>query len=146
MKFKGPSFLIQEYGFSSVPKEEVSKYKSKAKLLGKYREVGKKAFEERSKLCEEVDKFIGLKISLMTVRDPTKGTFNLAMIIGDKVAELKVDPKRVPKTDIINLHQGISDFLYIEVLKDTLQISKLTVGKKRVEEMLRNERVENKAY
>ena len=136
VKFKGPSFLIQEYGFSSVPKEEVSKYKSKAKLLGKYREVGKRAFEERSKLCEEVDKLPGQSTSLENFRDPTKGTLNLAMIIGDKVAELKVYPKRVSKTDIINLHQGISDVLYTDVLQDTLQISKLIAGKKRVEEML----------
>ena len=58
------------------------------------------------------------------------------MIMGDKVAELVVDPKRIPKTVIINLHQGISDFLYTYVLQDSLQISKLMAGKKRVEEML----------
>ena len=45
---------------------------------------------------------------------------NLVMIIGEKVAKLKVDPKRVPKTDLINLHQGISDFLYTEMLQAAL--------------------------
>ena len=70
------------------------------------------------------------------VRDLTKGSLNLAMIIGDKIAKLEVDPKRIPKTNIINLHQGISDFLYTYVLQDSLQISKLMAGKKRVEEML----------
>ena len=83
---------------------------------------------------------------MATVRDPTKGKLNLAVITGDKLAELKVDPKRVPKIDLINLHQGISDFLYTEMLQAALQISKLTTGKKRVEEILRKERVENKAY
>ena len=61
---------------------------------------------------------------------------NLALITGDKVAELEVDRKRIPKTNIINLHQGISDFLYTNVPQASFQISKLTNGKKRVEEMI----------
>ena len=71
----------------------------------------------------------------MTVRDPTKGTLNLAVIMGDKVVELEVDLKRVPKIDMINLHQGISEYLYADVLQAALQVSKLTTHKKRVEEM-----------
>ena len=97
-------------------------------------------------MCEEVDKLPGQKTSLVTVREPTKGTLNLAVITGDKVAEIKVDPKRVPKNDMINLNEGISNFLYIDMLQTALQISKLTVGKKTIEEMLRKERVENKVY
>ena len=75
---------------------------------------------------------------MVTVRDPTKGTLNLVVITGDKLAELQVDPKRVPKTNMIHLHLGINDFLYTDVLQDSLQISKLIASKKRVEEMLRN--------
>ena len=136
MKVKGPYFAFQEYAFSNVPKEAVSRYKSKDELLEKYREVGKRDFEEKSRLWEEVDKLPGQKTSLATVRDPTKGTLNLVVIIGDKVAELELDPKRIPEIDIINLHQGISDLLYTDVLQAALQISKLMAGKKRVEEML----------
>ena len=68
------------------------------------------------------------------------------MIIGDKVADPKVDPKRVPKSDMIHLHQGISDYLYTDLLQATLHISKITAGKKIVEELLRKEKVENKAH
>ena len=56
VKVKRPSFAIEEYAFSSVPKEAVSIYKSKAELLEKYKEAGKRDFEERSRLCEEVEK------------------------------------------------------------------------------------------
>ena len=52
MKFRGPSFVIQEYTFSGVPKEAARKYKSKIELLEKYREDSKRAFKERSKLRE----------------------------------------------------------------------------------------------
>ena len=121
---------------NSVSKEVVGKYKSKTKFLEKYREAGKKAFEESSKLSKEVDRLLGQNTSLVTVRDPTKGTLNLVVIMGDKVVELKADPKRIPTTDMINLHQGISEYLYIDVLQDALQISKLMTSNRRVEEML----------
>ena len=75
-----------------------------------------------------------------------KGTLNLVMIIGDKVYKLKVDTKEIPKTNMIHLHQGISDFLYTDLIQATWQISKLTIGKKRVEELPRKEKVENKAH
>ena len=48
-------------------------------------------------MSEEVDRLSGQKTSLVKFRDPTKGTLNLVMITGNKVVELKVDPKRVPK-------------------------------------------------
>ena len=80
------------------------------------------------------------------MREQAKGTLNLAMITGYKASKLKVDPKRVPKTNMIHLHQGISDILYTDMLHTTLQIAKLTASKKRVEEMLWKEKVENKAY
>ena len=80
------------------------------------------------------------------VRDSTKGMLNFVVIMGDKVVELEVDPKRIPKIDIINLHQGISQFLYTDVLQAALQISKLTAEKKSVEEMLWKDRVGKRAY
>ena len=78
----------------------------------------------------------GHKTSLVIVRDPTKGTLNLVVFMGDKVVELRVDTKRVPNTDIINFHKGISEYLYAHVLQAALHISKLMTSKKRVEEML----------
>ena len=90
--------------------------------------------------------FLGQSTSLETIRDMNKGTLNLVMIIGDKVYKLKVDTKEIPKTNMIHLHQGISDFLYTDLLQDALQIYKLTSGKKRVEELLRKEKVGNKAH
>ena len=80
------------------------------------------------------------------MRDQAKGTLNLVVITGDKVTKLKADPKRVPKTYMIHLNQVISDILYIDLLQATLQISKLTNGKKRVEELLWKEKVENRVH
>ena len=59
----------------------------------------------------------------MTIRDQAKDTLRLAVITGDKIAELKVDMKNVPTSDMIYLHKGIGDILYTNFLQDTLQIS-----------------------
>ena len=103
MKVKGPTFEIQDYMFNSVPKEDTNKYKSKVELLNSYRYAGEKDFKEKLKLCDEVGKFPSLDTSLVTVRDQARGTLNLPIITGGKVAKLKVDPKKVPKTDVIRL-------------------------------------------
>ena len=68
------------------------------------------------------------------------------VIIGNKVARLKVYPKKVPKIDVIHLHREIGDIIYTDFLQDTLQISKLQSNKKRVEDLLQKEKVENRAH
>ena len=97
-------------------------------------------------LCDEVKKLSGESTSLVTIRDLISDTLNLVVMTGDKVAELKVDIKEIPKTNMIHLHQGISYFLYTDLIQATLQISKLTIGKKRVEELPQKEKVDNKAH
>ena len=116
MKVKGLTFEVEEYTFNSVPKEAVSKYKSKAELLDNYKDVGEKYFDEKLKLCDKVRKLPGHDTSLMSVRDQSIGTLNLAVIIGNKVAKMRVDPKKVPKTDVIHLHREIGDIISTDFL------------------------------
>ena len=82
----------------------------------------------------------------MTIRDQARGTLNLDVTTGKKLVELWVDPKKVPKTDVIHLHKEIGHIIYTDLLQDTLQISNLQYGKTRVEELLQKEKVENKSH
>ena len=68
------------------------------------------------KLCHKVRKFLDQDMSLVTVRDQARGTLNLAVIKGNKVAEMKLDPKKAPKTDVIHLHKEIGDIIYNDLL------------------------------
>ena len=80
MKVKGLTFEVQEYTFNSVPKEAVNKYKYKVDLLGSYRDVAEKDFDEKLNLCDKVKKLPDHDTSLVTVRDQARGTLNLAII------------------------------------------------------------------
>ena len=82
----------------------------------------------------------------MTDKDQARGTLNLDVTTGNKLVELWVDPKKVPKIDVIHLHKEICDIIYTNLLQATLQISKLQSTKKRVEWLLRKEKVENKSH
>ena len=61
-------------------------------------------------------KFPGQDTSLVTVRDQARGTLNLVVITGDKVAKMRVGPKKVPKTNVIHLHKEIGDIIYTDFL------------------------------
>ena len=72
----------------------------------------------------------------MTVRDQARGTLNLVVTTRNKVVELQVDPKKVPKIDVIHLHKEIGDNIYPDMLQDTMQISKLQSCKKTIKDLL----------
>ena len=146
MKVKGLAFEIQEYTFDNVVEGTAYKYKSITEFLDKYKDVGEKTFDENMKLYDEVRKFSGHDVSLVTIRDQAKDTLNLAVTTGNKVAELRMNLKNIPTTDMIHLHRETGDIIYTDLLQATLQVLNLQSSKKRVEELLRKENVDNKAH
>ena len=146
MKVKGPGFEIQEYTFDNVPKGTTDKYTSRIEVLDKYKDVGENTFHENMKLYDEVRKFPGRDVSLVTVRDKDKDTLNLAVTTVNKVGELRMNLNNIPTTDMIHLHKENGDIIYTDLLQETLQVSKLQSSKKRVEEFLKKEKVENKSH
>ena len=69
MKVKGPAFEIQEYTFDNIPEGAADKYKSKTKLMDKYKGVGENFSKEKLKLYDEVRKLSSQYVSLVTIRD-----------------------------------------------------------------------------
>ena len=69
VKVKGPAFEIQEYTFDNIREGAGNKYKSKTKLMDKYKGFGEKYSKETLKLYDEVRKFSSQSISLVTVMD-----------------------------------------------------------------------------
>ena len=113
--------------------------------MNTYKEKADKIFDETVKLYEEVRQLPKLDVALNTVRDHATDTLNLAMMVGNKVSEVKVNIQNIPTTDIIHLNRETSDILNTTLLKATLQISKLESSKKKNQDLLRKVRVENKA-
>ena len=108
--------------------------------------MGEQTFNEKLKLYDEVRKLSSQDVSFLIVRDQAKDILNLDVTIGNKVAKLRMNLKKIPTTDMIHLHRETSDIIYTDFLKATLQVSKLQSIKKRVEYLLRKEKVENKAH
>ena len=82
---------------------------------------------------------------MKTVRDHTTDTLSLAMTMGNKVSEVRVNLENVPTPDIIHLNIETGDILNTRVLKATLHISKLDSSTTKNQDLLRKVRVENKA-
>ena len=130
MKVKGPSFKIHEYTFDKIDEGATDKYKFKTELLDKYKGVEEKYSNESLKLYVEVRKLSSQDTSLITVRDHAKNTLNLAVTTGNKVVAMRMNLKNIPTTDMIHLDKHIGDIIYIDLLKATLQVSKLQSSKR----------------
>ena len=59
---------------------------------------------------------------------------------------MRMNLKNIPTTNMIHLHRETIDIIYTDLLKETLKVSKLQSSKKRVEYLLRKEKVENKSH
>ena len=71
---------------------------------------------------------------------------NLTLETKNGVAEMKMDLENIPILDMIHLHKKIRDILFTNLLKATLRLSKLQTSKSRIENQLRQEKVENKSH
>ena len=90
---------LQEYLFHG---KNPSKYTSKEDLQNTYREMADKTFDEIVRLYDEIRQLPGPGIALNTMRDHTTITLILAMSMGNKVSEVRVNLEQVPTPDIIN--------------------------------------------
>ena len=59
---------------------------------------------------------------------------------------MRMNLNNIPATDMIHLHRETCDIIYIDLLKETLQVSKLQSSKKTIENLLKQEKVENKDH
>ena len=121
------------------------KFASKEDWLDTYRERDDKTFNETMKLYEQVKQFPKPDVTLKIVRDHVKDTLSLAMTVGNKVYEVNVKLENIPTIDVIHLNKEANDILNTRLLKATTQVSKLESNRKKTQDLLRKERVENKA-
>ena len=101
---------------------------------------------ESLKLSTKVRKACGHEVSLISVRDHKHNTLNMAISYRNKVVEMKINMDEILVLDMIHLHKKIGDIIHTDLLKSTLKISKLHTSKSRVENQLRQEKVENRAH
>ena len=85
-------------------------------------------------------------MSLISVRYQTHNTLNLALRTSNKVAEIKMDLEDIPILDMIHFQIQTGYILFTNLLNPILNFSKLEDTKRKIENQLRHEKVENKAH
>ena len=83
---------------------------------------------------------------LVTVRYHTQNTLNLTLKTKNKVVEMKMSLENIRIPDMIHLHKHTRELIQSDLLKATLKVSRLQSTKTKIENQLRQERVENKAH
>ena len=86
------------------------------------------------------------EVSLVTVKDHTKNTLNLAVSTKKMIAEMRLSLKDIPVLDMVHLHKQTGEVIYTDLMKDAFKASKLQSTVSRFENQLKQEKVENKTY
>ena len=147
MNISGPPFDVKEYTFvDGTSVDSSSQSKNKAELVDKYKGIKYITSQETLKLYSEVRNISNQDVSLISVRDYVQNTLNLALATKNIVVELKMNLDDIPIHDMIHLHKKARDILFTHLLKVTLALSKLHILKSKIENQLRQEKVENKAH
>ena len=85
-------------------------------------------------------------MSLIVVRYQAHNNLNLALATNNNVAEINMDLEDISIPDMIHFHKQTRDICFTNLLKSTLKLSKLEITKRKIENQLRQEKVENKAH
>ena len=118
-------------------------HKNKIELLEKYKETKDITSEETLKLYSKMRNISNKNVSLVSVRDYAQNTLNLALENRNRVTEVKMNLDDVPILYMIHLHKKTWDILFTDLLKVTLGLLKLQTLKNKIENQLRQEKVEN---
>ena len=85
-------------------------------------------------------------MSLIVVRDLAHNTLNLELATDSKVVEMKMDLGDIRIPDMIHLQKHTGDIFFTTLLKSILKLFKIEITKRKIENQLRQEKVENKAH
>ena len=125
MEVKGPAFEIKEYAFSKASKDSTSQFKTRVELFDKYKDDKEVSTNESLKLYDDVRKISSKDVALVTVRDHTQNTSNLAIATKNKVAKMRMNLENILVPDMIHLHKQTREIIYSDLLKATLKVSRL---------------------
>ena len=101
------------------------KFRSKTDLYDKYKKDKDISSKESLKLYLEFQNISSKEVSLVTVKYHTRNTLNLAVSTRNKIAEMRLNLKSILVPDMTHLHKHTREFIYSDLMKSTLKVSKL---------------------
>ncbi len=127
---KGLVFKVKEYSYATV---EEGQFKSKNELLLHYLDQRKQCYAGTQEKMKTLISQSKEKVSLMTVKDSTTGTLNLALTDGNKVSKFCIDMKQLSALDKVWLHKQVSEVLYADLNKEKLDHNKAKIRMAKLE-------------
>ena len=83
---------------------------------------------------------------MINAKDHVKNTLNLPVATHDRVLEMKLNLQNIQVSDKILFHKQTGKVIYTDLLKATLEFSKLPFTLSKLENQLKQEKIENKTY
>ena len=80
------------------------------------------------------------------MKDNVKNTLNLVVAAQNRFLEMRLNLQKIPVPDKICLDKQTGEVIYIDLMKDAFKASKLQSTISRLENQLKQEKVESKTY
>ena len=123
----------QSYQYTT---DNATQFKSKIDLIQQYTKKRNLNLQENQKKKKEVRKASPNKLSLLTIKEPTKKVLNIALAEEEKVAEMKLRMDQISVPNKIHFHMKTSEVLYHDLLQSILSNKKLEGKVIKLEEQL----------
>ena len=104
---------IQSYQYEEA---NTTHFKSKVDLIQQYTKKRDLNLQENQKRMKEVRKATPNKLSLLTIKEPTKNVLNISLEEEDAVVEKKLRMDQISVLDQIHFHRQTSEILYHDLL------------------------------
>ena len=108
-----------------TPEGSTDKFKTRSELFDKCRHNKEISMNESLKLYADVRKISNKDVSLVTVRDHTQNTLNLAVATKNRVAVIRLNLENIHVPDMIHLHKQTGEVIYSDFIKVNLKVSML---------------------
>ena len=93
---------------------------------------------------KEVRKASSNKLSLLTIKEPTKNVLNISLAEEDKVVEMKLIMDQISVPDKIHFHRKTSEVFYRDLWKSILSNKKIEAKVTKLEDQLKKEKAMGK--
>ena len=104
------------------------------------------ALEENHRLLKEVRGISSNKMSLLTVKDPTRNVLNFSLTEEEKVIEVKIQMDKVNIPDKILFRKQTNEMFYYDLLHMYLNKNKLENKVHKLEKQLKKEKAMSRAW
>ena len=97
-------------------------------------------------MYSKVRNISNIDVSLVTIKYHSRNALNLEVATINRIVEMRLNLKDIPVPDKIHFHKQTREFIYSDLMEATIKLFKMQSTLSKIENQLKQEKVENKVH